>query len=531
MKKIYIIVLSSFGLLSCSDKFLEKDPLGQESNRTFYRSEDNCEQAVNAIYDPAGWYELYSINYPAIGDFCSDDSEKGGSGVSDQPELQAYETFSTNSSNAYLSTMWRGFYIGIARANEMLFRTDEVDFSEDLRLRYRAEARFMRALYYFDLVKVFGAVPLVTIPVNPGEGAGIGNRDSGSTAADQKQFILNFIVSELEDIKDDLPESYDANNYGRVTTYAAYGLLTRAYVWTSQWNNALTASNFVISKFPSLDVKYQEIFSYTNEQNDEILFSVQFTSGGDYGRNAEGGERSTYQNVRSLQKKPGTEEFLAGRGYGFNTPRKELVSQFDPLDPRLDMIVGVGDSIWWDFDPANIKKYPIVFPSGHTGHYCRKAVLECTQFSVAKDQSSGLDYPLIRLADVYLLAAEAAFHVGDAPKATQLVNKVRERARNSARKELGFLSFEYSTSSQPAGLPSVELADIYNERRLELYCEGHRFFDLVRTGQAESILSNITVDARGSSRKFTAGKNEVMPIPSSEIVRHSGGNLIQNSGY
>lgn len=545
MKKILIWALSAFVLSSCADEFLQRDPLGLESNVTFYKDKANCEEGVNSIYDPAQWLNMYSRNFWGIGDVCSDDSEKGGENEKDQPSMQELQTFSVNSSNAYLVQMWRGYYVGIARANDMLNSTEsgEVDFDQKDLLRYRAEARFLRALYYFDLTRIFGAVPLIVKPLSPGEGANVGNRDFGTTVDSQRDSVLGFVCAELEAIKADLPWSYGASDIGRATRGAAMGLLTRAYVYKKNWSSALaTAESLMASPempYGQLSVNYQDIFTLLNENNPEILFSIQFVdaeNGLSYDRAGEGSEKPTYMNVRTvycLDNK--SNKFLSARGYGFNTPRADLIKTFDAKDPRLDMIYKKGDSIWWFFNDvpnAVLQKHPVAFPSLHTGYYCKKGTLDYDQFSKAQPQSSPLDIPLIRLAEVYLLAAEAAFNTGDVAKATKYVNAVRTRARNSARKENGFRDYTYGVaSSVPADLGTVTLDDIYNERRRELFCEGHRFFDLVRTGKIVEAIAGKKTDSFGSSVEFTEGKNEIFPIPNVEILRHSGGLLIQNPGY
>lgn len=541
--KVFLYLLAG-GLFStsCSEDFLQRDPLGQENSGSFFKSELGCEQGVLSIYDPLQWKSMYSVNYWAIGDVCSDDADKGGQSENDQPSMQELETFNVNPSNTYLTDMWTGFYVGIGRANLMLYQTassSDVNFSNELRLSYRAEAKFLRALYYFDLLKIFGAVPLVETPIKPGEGADIGNRQAGDFDGSlQKQAILDFIISELEEIQD---VTIQKQEKGRVTHRAILSLLAKAYIWNKSWDKALETSEKVISISQSLsNVKYQDIFSLDNESNSEIVFAIQFVDGDDYDRLAEGSERSTYQNVRLIKPVDISEStyFLGERGYGFNIPRKELVDLFDPQDPRLDMILSRGDSLWFDFSyidqkkypKATLRKHPILFSSDHTGYYSRKAVLEYNEYGT-KLQSSGLDYPLIRLADVYLFASEAAFELKQNDKALKYVNDVRERARLSARKEVGFKKYVSVESSSPAPLSSVSREDIYNERRMELFCEGHRFFDLVRTGLASEKISALSKDCFGMPINFQKGKNEVFPIPQNEIIKHSGGKLIQNPNY
>lgn len=544
IKNLLIFSCSVILLSSCADEFLQREPLGLESNATFYKDKANCEEGVNSIYDPAQWLDMYSRNMWAYGDVCSDDTEKGGETVRDQPDMQALQTFTANSSNPYLVATWRGFYIGIARANDMLNATEsgDVNFDKSALLRYRAEARFLRAMYYFDLTRIFGAVPLIVKPLSPGEGAGVGNRDFGTTAQSQKDSVLGFVCAELDAIKGDLPWSYGASDIGRVTQGAALGLLTRAYVYKEQWAKALATAESLMSNtemgYNQLSVNYQDIFDQLHENNKEILFSIQFVdaeNGQSYDRSGEGSEKPTYINVRTIKcLDDKSEKFMGAFGYGFNTPRKDLVSVFEPKDPRLDLIYKKGDSIWWNFvevPNSKLQKHPIVFPSAHTGFYCKKGTLDYGQFAKAQSQSSNLDIPLIRLSEVYLLAAEAAFHTGDIDKATKFVNAVRLRARNSARKELGFHSYVSAVSTVPDDLTTVSLDDIYNERRRELFCEGQRFFDLVRTGKIADAIAGKKSDSFGSAISFTVGKNEVFPIPNIEILRHTGGQLIQNAGY
>lgn len=541
--KLRLITFAIAGLTfaSCSDDFLQRNPLGQENSGSFFRSELGCEQGVGAIYDPMQWKGMYSVNYWALGDVCSDDADKGGQDANDQPAMQELATFNANPSNTYLTDMWTGFYVGIGRANLMIYQTQsssDVDFSEELRLSYRAEARYLRAFYYFDLLKIFGAVPLVVEPLIPGAGADIGNRQEGDVDGDlQKQAVLDFIIKELEDIQD---VNILKTEKGRVTRRAILSLLAKAYIWDKDWANALIASEKVIQLSPALSsVKYQDIFKISNERNSEIIFAVQFIDGDNYDRLAEGTERCTYQNVRLIKPvdAPISSYFMGERGYGFNTPRPELISIFDKLDPRLDMVLKRGDSIWFDFSKedkkystSKLRKHPVMFPSEHTGYYSRKGTLEFDEFA-SKKQSSGLDYPLIRLADVYLFAAEAAFELGQNDKALQYVNDVRTRARLSARKEVGYKTHVSTVSEFPKPLTSITRDNIYDERRRELFCEGHRFFDLVRTGKAAEKISALKTDAFGMPIMFQAGKNEVFPIPQNEIVKHTGGKLIQNPNY
>jgi len=552
MKKIFITVISALALFACNDDFITKEPLGVGSNLTFYDTPENCELAVNAIYDPLQWEEMYAVNYWGIADVASDDCEKGGGDEArryNEDQLKIFElaNYIATPLNSVVSDLWKGYYVGIGRANAMLDQTGEFVEGENAEVykRLRGEARFLRAYYYFDMVRIWGPVPLITKSLTPDDAKSIGNRAEGDDANGtvQEKAIYDFIISELEAIKGDLPWSYDAANFGRITQGAAKALLAKAYLFSKDFDNAYIAATDLINDVNnpySLEPHYQDLFDMDmmNEQSSEIVFSIQYidgTSSTAYNREQgnEGSIKPTYVGPRYVKFSDGSGLHRTGDyGYGFMLPRQDLVDQFDATDPRLDMMYGPNDSIYADFETTGSPSWhKIDYPSWTTGYYCKKGGVNYNSFYAQKAQATGKDIIVLRYADVLLIAAEAAAETGKAGDAKTYVNKLRERARNSGRTMTAFNTYTYAASTEPADLSTVGIDEVRAERRRELYCEGHRYFDVVRWGLADDIFGAITQDIAGFPVSWNPATLGRLPIPNTQIILHSAGNLKQNPGY
>ena len=552
MKKILGILVTSFVLFSCTEDFINKQPLGVETNVIFYDKVENCELAVNAIYDPLGWESMYQVGMMALGDMTSDDAEKGGGDnvlqyKSDQGAIFDIVTFTVNPINGYLADIWDASYIGIARANAMLDATNKIDATNDdyqTFKRLRGEARFLRALYYFDLVRIYGPVPLLKQAIAPADAIDVGNRADGDDAQGTKQVkaIYDFIIEELEAIQNDVPWTYNADNYGRVTAAAAKALLAKAYLYKAdifsnsdnEYEKAYLAAKEVLdNESYGLEAKYQDIFDLNleNESSKEFIFTIQFTSGSSTLRGGEGSIRPIYVTPRFFINAQGKPEKKDGYGYGFNIPRQDLIDAFDANDPRLDMVLAEGDSLYCNaFGSPQWTKIAKV--DWNTGYYCMKGSVNYEQFAGFNTQVIGKNIPVIRYADVMLIAAEAGFKDGGyKAEALKYVNDIRKRARESKRVLNAYNDYTYSVGTVPADLSAITLDDIKKERRLELYCEGHRFFDLVRWGDADAILGAITKDVAGYPVLWNPATLGRMPIPQAQINLHTGGKLVQNPGY
>lgn len=496
MKKIFIpialfVVLGFYG---CED-FLDVKPQGELTQEAFPTSAADAQLATNAVYSTIRSWHYNSGGYP-IHDIMSDDALKGSNPNDQVSTLGAYDNFTITATADGLDRWWATLYEGIKRANVVIEKVPVIQMDVDLRNRYVAEARFLRGLYYFDLVRAWGGVPLVTSITPP--------LKLQRSSADS---IYTLIKSDLEFAINNLPEksSYSASELGRATKGAAKSLLAKVYLFRrdvskGDFVNAETLLLEVInSEEYDLEPDFADATSKYGEHGTESVFEVGAME-------TEGAVGNQYANTQGVRGTP-------NRGWGFNRPSEDLRFSFDETDPRreatiidlgdvLDGIEILGDGTTPDFtydDEGNIIEREC---------YNQKVWIPGT----STNTQFGHNRRLIRFADVLLLAAEALNENEKSDQALTHLNKVRERARGG----------------NPSILPDItvtsqdELRDlIIEERRFELAMEGHRFWDLVRTGKAPEVLGPLG---------FVAGKHELMPIPQNEIDL-SQGTLLQNPNW
>ncbi len=577
MKKITIALIAVLGLYSCTEDFITKEPLGVSSTATYYNDPDQCQLAVNAIYDPIGWFELHDEYLWKIGDICSDDAERGGAnGMAvyttgdDWDKSGQLSVFQATDRSTVMAGIWEASYKGIARANAMLDGCEGTDNAQIQTLR--AEVRFLRAWYYFILTKTFGPVVLTTESVSPAVAEDLGNRAEGDDSEGSKavRAQYDFIVSELEAIKSELPATAEE---GKVTSGAARAFLAKAYLYRADicdnpadyekaYQTAYSLYTEADGSVYDLESHYQDVFDIygeSHENSKEILFSVKMIGGSLYGHQGEGSIKPLYTAPRyyydPVNKASQIED---GLGYGFAMPTQDLVDAFETGDARATMIVASPyknaevtasiaklklDTAAW-CKPSKIKIggnnvegwYAIGAVNWSTGYYNMKN----TQLSPVlinsgnNTQVAGKDIILLRWADVMLIAAEAGVQSGHEAQALALVNALRERARNSARTLDCNVSgtsddcYTYAPAATPANLPSVTLEAVRNERRVEMYGEGERYWDLVRWGETSKFRTQDISGYKFHYRDVTKGR---WPIPQAEIILHAGGNLKQNPGY
>lgn len=549
MKKILMYITLSLALFACNDDFITKEPLGVSSDATYYEDPENCRLAVNAMYDPLGWQAIYSRNFMVF-DMLSDDCEKGGDMLNydaDQADMHQMMQYNTTSLNPVVSNLWNAYYTIITRACAMLDKAPETD--SDI-LKMRAEARFLRAFAYFELVKIFGPVPLVKNVVSPDEAKNIGNRTDGDDKAkgtEQIKAIYEFIIAELDAIKGDLPSSYPTEEFGKVTSVAVKALLAKAYLFNKDYANAYAVSQELIGADPmaNLEPVYHNIFNFelTNEQSSEVIFSIQMINSGGYDKQGDGTIKTLDMGPRAFVKN-NVVKLDVPFGYGLNIPSQTLVNAFSNGDPRLDLIAKANiDTLYLPFFSTTPEWTMIGKHSKNTGYYSLKPFIS---YNVRKEASSnqalGKDIILIRWAEVLLNGAEAAFRSGNTADALAWTNAVRTRARQSQRvtNNVDMNLCTYTTGSVPTNLGSITITDIKKEKQLELHCEnGTRYFDLVRWNDtndgdnidANTICGNLKTDLVGKTRNWSPSQLGRLPVPMTQLILHSGGNLIQNPGY
>jgi len=491
--KIRIILFFSvlILLIGCTD-FLKTDPQGQLIEASFPVSSSDALLATNAVYAAVRDWYYNSGGYPIL-DIMSDDASKGSNKNDQLATVGAYDNFTFNTTGDGLDRWWATLYQGIKWANVVTEKVSVIPMDTILRNRYVSEARFLRGLFYFDLVRAWGGVPEVTTTDPP--------LHLGRASSDE---IYSLIVSDLLYAESHLTKKSElsSSDQGRATSGAADALLAKVYLFKKDFvNSELYALKVIQSNEYSLEPNFLDANGVNGNNGVESIFEV-----GALGVENFNGGGAQYANTQGVRGTP-------NRGWGFNRPSIDLRRSFEHGDPRLKgTVINLGDTldgvlIIGDPDPAND---PVVTldQNGDTLN------IQCYNRKV---WTPGNDTPtqwshhrrLIRYADVLLMAAEALNENGKPADAMTYLNQVRKRARG------GTISI----------LPDVSVTDknllrdkILLERRHEFALEGERFWDLVRTGKASAVLGPLG---------FIPGKHELLPIHQSEIDI-SQGTLAQN---
>ncbi|MBC6990922.1 RagB/SusD family nutrient uptake outer membrane protein [Hymenobacter sp. BT491] len=536
MKTAHAARLIAFTVLATLSQgcksFLDKEPLGTTTQDTLFRDPLNAVQAVNAIYDVASWDQGPKWGDPngqfvpqtyewMFGDVMSDDAAKGSS-PSDFPTLTELKTWNIPPSNPPVTTLWVHSFTGIARANSVINNIDAGTIDAALKTRLKGEALFLRAYFYFNLVKSFGGVPLFDKTVSPKDAANVTRASIAETYA--------FLEKDLKAAATMLPEKdgYAAADLGRATKGAANGYLARAIMYqlgtvngnNHTWQEVYDLTNTVITSGKySLLPNYAQIHQTIGENSSESIFEIQFATSNDgYGPIMTGTTNNIFQNNRKTF------------GYGFNNPTQNLVNEFEPNDPRLECtVIKNGDVV------LGIKNV-IDMTENETGYLSRKVAIIAPNNTASGPQN----IRKMRYADILLMKAEAAAQTSKNAEAVALVNQVRQRARTSTRPPgttVGSLAYE--PANTPAGtLPDLStslsgpalLNAIWHERRVEFGEESLRLWDLIRTGRYMTLLpAEVRTRALARVTKETSvNPTPLLPIPLTEV---QAWNLPQNPGY
>lgn len=475
------------GLVSCGDEFLEKAPKGELTSENFFLDANQAEQAVNAIYAHLRSFNVHVFSYVGITDIASDDADKG-SVPGDAGFLQDINDFTFDANNSAVNGIWSGYYQGVFRANQVLTNVPDIEMDEEVKSRLLGEARFLRAYFYFFLVRTYGDIPLIDRPLNPDE-----YRQPRVPAAQ----IYEFIEEDLTFAIANLPEKseYPATDLGRATSGAAKAYLAKVHLFQDDFPAAFQLAQEVISSGEyELYPNYEAIFRREGEHSSESIFEVS-TVGLE-----QGGGASQFNEVQGIRGNP-------NNGWGFNNPSADLIEAYEENDPRL------GATVIFNSDTLSTGEVVMADPNmGANARFSKKAwVPERPPIGFG---NSGANIRLFRYSDLLLIAAEAANELGNSGQALTYLNQVRERARQGKDEILPDI-----TITNQAGLRAA----IWQERRVELAMEQHRYFDLVRQGQAETVFNKLDIN-------WTPNKHEVFPIPQAEIDI-SGGTLTQNPGY
>lgn len=502
--KTFLIKSTFFALLlvslaSCK-KWLDYNP--KEDFRIteldYLASESDYRTMAVSVYSPLQWLNQAVV----VGEIASDNAVSGGENASDVLSLQQIDDYTHTANNSTLSELWKSAYEGVNRANYLTqYKAANpagktVDFAGKEALY--GEVYFLRAYYYFTLVKFWGDVPLFT-------DKRLGLAESGSLGRSPKADVYRQIETDLTAAIAALPAVQMQK--GRITKYAAQALLGKVYLYQKKYNEAAPVLESIItSNAFTLVNDFAGMFLATGENGAESVFEIQYTNTSPYynwgGATRGQGNYAVQQcGIRGLNGSP---DMPYAAGWSTNLPTQNLSNAYAAGDRRKAATI-LDIEAYKAANPSYNITYQVA-PYKNTGLYSQK-------YHPRKGQTSGQlelnylnNYRIIRYADVLLMAAEA-WNKSTTPndtKAQGYLNQVRRRA-------FGDNLHDITTTGNALYL------NILDERRLELAMEGDRFFDLVRTGQAATKITG-----------FTAGKHEVFPIPIEEVTI-SG--LTQNAGY
>lgn len=481
MKKNINIVISSLMLLtflSCNDNdFLDVGP-STETPEQALSSPTAATELVNAIYNKFLDWNISSFSWNGVSSIATDDADKGSDPGDTGNDKHLLDDLTFTSTSLSFNEVWEGNYQGIARANQALKFLPDLTIDDDLKNRLIGESKFLRALFYFRLVKMFGGVPLIKgVPDIQNQ-----NDINAANTRASKQEVYDFIMADLTDAVDRLPVNYGASDLGRATKGAALTLLAKVNMYQGNWQEVLNLTNEVMGMGYSLTPNYEDIWKEIGENNSESIFEIQ------------GRGETPNKGVQGYFVSQGARG-AGGWGWGFNTPTEDLANAYEPNDTRRDAtIVFRGETLWDGLEVANTVSNLM---------YNQKAYVSKTQETFnGNDWETNKNIRILRYAEVLLMNAEAALETGG--DAATPLNMVRNRAG------LG-------------DAPVVDKMAVWKERRLELAFEHDRYFDLVRQGRAGEVL-------RAHGKNFVDGKHELFPIPQSQIDL-SNGQLTQNPGY
>lgn len=478
--KIAALFILSLAFWSCEED-LNVDPNSEQNELDFLNNPDNAVKLVNGVYNKQLDYNMYSFSWIGITSITSDDADKGSTPTDTGNDKLKLDNLTFGATDISFNDVWEGRYDGIYRANNALFYLEQLQIDPVLKNRLIGEVKFLRALFYFDLVRCFGGVPIVVEKIDVNDIEAINEK---VYVRKSKEETYAQIEADLLDAIEKLPlrGQYAPSDLGRASQGAAQALLAKAYLYQEKWQQSFDMAGLVISSGQySLLADYAQVWRQTGENGTESIYEVQAT--------LTNGLRD-YTNVQGPRGTP-------DMGWGFNTPSVNLVNSYLPGDVRKDGTVLFVPSTLWDGFEA---------PTSWTNpRYNYKAY----QSQIAEDWNddkgnTAKNLRILKYSDILLIRAEAAFHLGNSGEAEDRINELRLR-----------------TGLGP--IETITLQSILNERRWEMAMEHDRWFDLVRTGQAKGAME-------ADGKTFIVGTHELFPIPQNQIIA-SGGRLLPNNGY
>lgn len=513
MKKYILILFALTTLTMGCKKFLDEPIIGRQNTDNYFKNEADCQAAVIACYfgtHSDQWYELDRSQM--MGDALSDDAFKGNSIPGDQALFGDITRYKFDSNNEWFGFRWTTLWRGIGNCNFAIEGITKAPIADDVKQKLIGEAKFLRAYCYFELVKSFGGVPLVLDVPDP--------QAVLSVTRSSKQQCFDQITKDLSEAAAVLPEkgTLSGDQIGRATKGAANAYLAKAYLYTEKWADAQKYADLVISSGQyRLEPSFSNVWSVRNRNGVESIFEFQYNADQTFNL---GTALTTLTRSR------------ADGGWGFDTPSSNLEQAFlKENDPRLKWtIIKQGDNVGAktaNFDYSNYDTKP---SENESGRITRKFYLAPADRPANELSHAPLNIIQMRYADLLLIHAEAAYRSGNEGLALSSLNKVRDRANQL---NPGTVLPRTSSGTQL-------LNDIWQERRLELAMEGHRYYDLVRQHRLVQVIKDFyTYNNSTSTDLYDKGNpkgasiaeiHNLFPIPQQDIDL-SKGVLTQNPGF
>lgn len=503
---LLLLTVLATGLLTGCKGFLDTERQGayDADNYPYPGGSGAYDQFIFGAYNELRSFNLHSQSFITATSIRSDDADKGSTPADGGANATTMDNFPVLASNGFCNTLWVGNYALITKCNSTIKEVNtntQIVATEAIKKQTIGEARFLRAYAYFNLVRLFGRVPLIdSLFSNP---AAQNNVPQSSTAQ-----LYAFIEGDLTYAAANLPLNWDVKFVGRATSGAANGLLAKVYLYQQKWQQAMNAAAAVVNSGQyDLSTPYDKIFREEGENSKESVFEVQATASAAI-PSANGVQYAQIQGIRGSG--------IWDQGWGWNTPSTYLEAAYEANDPRKNrtiMYTSTGTTIYQTIYGENL---PVGLPNPRYNNkvYTNPAL----RASIGNRFGYWMNLRVLRYADVVLMYAEAANEVGGAANTTialNALNSVRARAR----------------AGNNTILPDVTTTDqallrdaIRQERRVELAMEHERFFDLVRWGIAQTVMN-----ASGKPN-YIGSRDGLLPIPQTQIDL-SAGVLTQNPGY
>lgn len=440
---LIICVTVSMGVLvGCEDRLLNKDPRGERNEATFFDNEQDAIHATNATYSQLVkfdrspqpfWSSVNHIWYLGLTDIASDDANEGTE-PTDGPDVRLIDNVDYRAGEGPFQGIWEWKYRIIYRANNAIQNISDINMDEELKQRLIAENKFIRAHAYFYLVNAWGGVPLLEQPLEPGE------FEQPKTSVED---VYELIEQDLRDGIDALPlvSEYPASEVGRASRGAAQGYLAKVLLFQERYDEAQELVEDVVNSTEyDLLSDYDQVFTPEGENSSESLFEIQAAAYSDMS----GG--TTFSNPQGVRGQPNL-------GWGFNSPERDLLNDYEPGDQRMQStVLFVNENLpYGEHDVVRDN------PNMIDERYNQKAFIPKDNPGSIPNMNGGNNIRILRYSDVLLVGAEAAYRNNNTGLAQDWLNEVRERARNGRQSTIGIIPESLSDLvADTVGLPEME---------------------------------------------------------------------------